>query len=197
MTLLGLIRHGPTAWNREQRNQGRSDIPLDAEGRDAVARWRLPAELAGARMIASPLVRAVETATLLAGRPPVIEPRLIEMDWGAWEGRTTADLRATLGDAMQTNEDRGLDFRPSGGESPRDVQNRLKPWLAEIAARGEPAVAVAHNGVIRAVTALAWNWNMLGKPPVKLRRAVAHLFDLDAAGHPSVRALNVPLEPPP
>lgn len=197
MTLLALIRHGPTAWNREKRNQGRTDIPLDAEGRAAVTRWRLPAELAGARVLASPLARAVETALLLAGHPPVIEPRMIEMDWGAWEGRTTEELRATLGPAMQANEDRGLDFQPPDGESPRDVQNRLKPWLAEIAARGEPTVAVAHNGVIRAVTALAWNWTMLGKPPVKLRRAVAHLFDLDATGHPSVRLLNVPLEPQP
>lgn len=195
MTLLALIRHGPTAWNREKRNQGRTDIPLDADGRATVARWRLPPELAGARVMASPLARAVETATLLAGRLPAIEPRLIEMDWGAWEGRTTEELRATLGPAMQANEDRGLDFRPDGGESPRDVQNRLQPWLAEIAARGETTIAVAHNGVIRAVTALAWDWNMLGRPPVKLRRAAAHLFDLDRAGHPTIRALNVPLEP--
>jgi len=195
MTLLALIRHGPTAWNREKRNQGRTDIPLDTDGRATVARWRLPPDLAGARLIASPLARAVETAALLAGRPPEIEARLIEMDWGAWEGRTTEELRATLGPAMQTNEDRGLDFRPDGGESPRDVQTRLRPWLAEVAARGETTVAVAHNGVIRAVTALAWNWNMLGKPPVKLRRGVAHLFDLDRSGHPAVRALNIPLEP--
>ncbi len=195
MTLLALIRHGPTAWNREKRNQGRTDIPLDTDGRATVARWRLPPDLAGARLIASPLARAVETAALLAGRPPEIEARLIEMDWGAWEGRTTEELRATLGPAMQANEDRGLDFRPDDGESPRDVQTRLRPWLAEIAARGETTVAVAHNGVIRAVTALAWNWNMLGKPPVKLRRGAAHLFDLDHAGQPTVRALNVPLEP--
>lgn len=197
MTLLVLVRHGPTAWNRDRRNQGRSDIPLDDEGRAAVARWRLPPELAGARILSSPLARAVETATLLAGRPPVIEPRLVEMHWGAWEGRTTAELRAELGPAMQANEDRGLDFRPLGGESPRDVQARLQPVLVEIAARGEPTVAVAHNGVIRAIAARAWNWNMLGKPPVKLRRAVAHLFDLDMAGNPTVRALNVPLESAP
>lgn len=197
MTLLALVRHGPTAWNRDKRNQGRTDIPLDEEGRAAVARWRLPPELAGAMILTSPLARAVETATLLGGAAPHIEPRLIEMDWGAWEGRTTADLRAELGPAMQANEERGLDFRPPGGESPRDVQTRLQPWLAEIATRGHPTVAVTHNGVIRAIAALAWNWTMLGKPPVKLGRAVAHLFDLDAAGHPRVRHLNVPLDSAP
>jgi len=194
MTLLALVRHGPTAWNRAGRSQGRTDIPLDDEGRAAVARWRLPPELTGATLVSSPLARAVETATLLAGRAPAIEPRLIEMDWGDWEGRTTAELRTTLGEAMQANEARGLDFRPAGGESPRDVQARLQPFLAAAAARGVPTLAVAHNGVIRAVAALAWSWDMRGKPPVKLRRAAAHLFDLGADGAPRVRALNQPLD---
>ena len=50
-----------------------------------------------------------------------------------------ADLRAELGPAMAENEARGLDFRPPGGESPREVQARLKPFLADLAA---PTVAV-------------------------------------------------------
>src|SRR3546814_10532072 len=58
---------------------------------------------------------------------------LVETDWGAWEGRTLAELRADLGAGMAANEARGLDFRPPGGESPRDVQDRMRPLLAELA----------------------------------------------------------------
>ena len=70
----------------------------------------------------------------LLGLDPRPEPRLVEMAWGEWEGRRLADLRAELGDAMIENEARGLDFRPPGGESPRDVQERLKPLLACLSA---------------------------------------------------------------
>ena len=78
----------------------------------------------------------METAVLL-GLNPQPEPRLIEMAWGAWEGRRLSELRAELGDLMRENEERGLDFRPPDGESPRDVQNRVRPLLAEIAASDE------------------------------------------------------------
>src|SRR3546814_16034964 len=80
---------------------------------------------------------------------------LVETDWGAWEGRTLAELRADLGAGMAANEARGLDFRPPGGESPRDVQDRLRPLLAELADAGEDVVAVSPKGVLRALYALA------------------------------------------
>lgn len=189
MTLLALIRHGPTAWNAEKRSQGRTDIPLDAAGRVAVAQWRLPPGLAGLPVYASPLSRAQETAALLCGGSTV-EPRLIEMSWGNWEGRTIAELRETHGAAMTANEDRGLDFRPDGGESPREVFARVRPWIEEQAARGEDAIAITHLGVIRVVMAIAFDWSMIGKPPVKLKRAAAHLFDI-APGTIRVRQMNV------
>ena len=59
-----------------------------------------------------------------------VEPALIETDWGHWEGRTLAELRQRHGGEMAALEARGLDFRPPGGESPRDVQARLASWLA-------------------------------------------------------------------
>jgi len=108
-----------------------------------------------------------------------IEPRLTEMDWGDWEGRTLAELRAGLGRVMAENEAAGLDFRPSGGESPRDVQARLKPLLVELAVAGRATAAITHKGVIRAVYGLAAGWDMHGKPPHRLSSAAAHLFRLD------------------
>lgn len=194
MTRLTLIRHGPTAWNAEKRAQGRSDIPLSAEGRAEVASWRAPAEIADDALYASPLRRARETAAILFDAAAQVEPRLTEMAWGAWEGRTIPELRATLGPAMAENEARGLDFTPEGGESPRQVLARVRPWIEEIAQGGRDATAVTHLGVIRVVMAAAFDWNMLGKPPVKIQPATAHQFDI-APGTITVRRMNVSLVP--
>ena len=115
------------------------------------------------------------------------------MAWGTWEGRTINELRTTLGDAMTENEARGFDFRPEGGESPRDVLDRVRPWIDEVAKQETDTVAVTHLGVIRVVMAAAFDWNMLGKPPVKIRPATAHLFDI-TPGTIRVREMNVSLQ---
>ena len=139
--------------------------------------------------LASPLIRAMETARLL-GLDPRPEPRLIEMAWGEWEGRRLKELRAELGEALATNEARGLDFRPPGGESPRDVQDRLHPLLNSLT---RATVFVTHKGVLRALYALATGWSMTEKGPDKLRDGAAHAFRLDADGRAAVEKLNIPL----
>ena len=195
MTRLALIRHGTSEWNERGLLQGHADPPLSARGAAAVAAWRLPAALADCTWVASPLLRARATARLLIGREAAIEPALIEMDWGEWEGRSLAALRAELGGALAANEARGLDFRPPGGESPREVQVRLLPWLARVAAVGSTTAAVTHKGVIRAVIGLATGWDFLGRPPVRLAAATALVFELDAAGRPqhgAALALSAP-----
>ena len=199
MTALLLIRHGPTAWNEQGMIQGRSDPPLSGQGRDTVERWHLPAAADNADWIVSPLRRARQTAEILnrkvlrggALRP---EPRLIEADWGAWEGRRLAELRAEGGTAMAENEARGLDFQPPKGESPRAVQQRLAPLLSELAGRRQTVVAVTHKGVIRALYALASGWDMREKPADKLRWSCAHCFTLSSEGALRVSELNIPLQ---
>ncbi len=195
MTVLAMIRHGNTDWNRQGLIQGHSDIGLGPEGKREVAGWRVPEDLDGHDWVASPLSRAMETARILIGRPPAIDPRLSEMSWGEWEGRTLGDLRAELGDLMEAWEARGLDFRGPGGESPRDVQDRVKPFLAERSEAGRPTVAVCHRGVVRAVYALATGWDMVDKPETRLLDNCAHYFRLEAGGHPVIDRLNVSLEP--
>ncbi len=190
---LVLIRHGETAWNQQKRLQGRADVPLTATARAALARRRLPPRFRGAAWFASPLSRAVETARLLGADRLVIEPRLIEMDFGAWEGHRLAELRAGAEREMAANEARGLDLCPPGGESPRQVQDRLRPWFAERAAEGGLSVAVSHKGVIRAVLALAYDWDMLDKPPVRLDWRAAHLFAIGPNGSIRAKDLNVEL----
>ena len=193
MTRLVLIRHAATDWNLQHRIQGRTDVPLSDEGRAATAAWTVPPPYTDARAVASPLGRAVETARLLFGREPDVEPRLIEMNWGTWEGRTLAQLRQELGEAMTKNEARGLDFRPSEGETPREVLTRVTPWLAEVARTGRTTVAVTHKGVIRAIAAAAHAWDMTGKPPVKIGMGEAYAFDLDDGGAPSAADAALPL----
>ncbi|MBL6951926.1 MAG: histidine phosphatase family protein [Alphaproteobacteria bacterium] len=193
MTLLGMIRHGRTAWNGDGRMTGRADIPLTDEGRLALAGLRPPAALDGATWHVSPLIRARQTAAILSNTELRIEERLIEMDFGAYEGRTLEELRADPNAGMVENEHRGLDFLPPGGESPRMVQQRLRPFLAELGQAGGRHIAVAHKSVIRAIFAAAYDWNMLGRPPVKLRWDQAHLFEVDRTGGLRPWRMNVPL----
>jgi broad specificity phosphatase PhoE len=190
VTLVAFIRHMPTIWNAEGRLQGQRDTPLDP---DAMPNWRLPSELAEFRFLSSPLSRARETAERL-GVVPHVDFRLTEMTWGEWEGYTLGELRLSFAGTVDELEAQGLDLRPPGGESPRDVQARVVPLLAEIAAAGAPTAAVTHKGVIRAIFALATGWNMLGKPPYRLSWSAAHLFRIDPAGHPAIERLNIPLE---
>lgn len=193
MTRLVLLRHGRTAWNAEKRLQGRQDIPLSDAGRAILAGQRLPEYLMVARCHVSPLARAQQTARLLGVVDPHTEPRLVEMHFGAYEGHTLAALRER-DPAMAANEALGLDFLPPGGESPRQVQARLRPWLEAIAAQGGQHVAITHKGVMRAVLALACDWDMTSTPPLRLNSHCMHLFTVDETGHPQIDRVNVSLE---
>ena len=195
MTLLALLRHGKTEWNESGRMQGRHDTMLTAQTRATLVALCLPPELSGFAWLTSPLRRAIDTASLLGIADAKSDPRLVEMDWGDWEGRTLAELRAGRGETMAEREAEGLDFKPPGGESPREVQARLAPLLAEIAASGQPVGAVTHKGVIRAILALATAWDMRGKAPFHLDWGAIHLFELDRDGRPAPLRLNLALLP--
>ncbi|NQV55360.1 MAG: histidine phosphatase family protein [Rhodospirillales bacterium] len=192
-TSILFIRHGVTEWNVKNLVQGSTDIPLGEEGRAEVRAWQLPPEFNDFVWMSSPLKRAIETATILSGGAPETDPRLSEMCWGTWEGRTLKDLRVELGDLMVAWEAKGLDFHGPDGESPRDVQSRIKPLFQEFAKNKRDICAVSHKGVMRAVYALAIGWDMADKPPVKMLDGCAHLFELDETGAPSVAQLNIPL----
>ncbi len=192
MTLLLALRHAPTAWNAEGRFQGRSDQPLSAEGLALAAGWRLPDQARDWPVLTSPLLRARQTA-LAMGLAATPDPALIEMDWGAWEGRTYEELAGEDATGLVANEARGLDFMPPDGESPRQVMERLTPWLAA-AGRG-PRVLVTHKGVLRALLALATGWNFQGKPPAKIRSGRALLFGLAPDGGLALLDSQVMLAP--
>jgi probable phosphoglycerate mutase len=197
MSALFLLRHGPTDWTAARRLQGRSDIPLSAGGRRLVETWQLPDRAVQGEWVSSPLARATETAEILRRRHhPAedlrVEPRLAEMSFGEWEGQTLTELRSIHGPVMAEWEGRGLDFRALGGESPRDVQDCLRPWLEELTIENKDVLAITHKGVMRALYALASGWDMRAKPPHRLADNAIHEFELDRTGL-RIATLNIPL----
>ena len=191
MVLVAMLRHGDTAWSAEGRIQGRADVALSDAGRERLRAFHLPQACAGMRVVTSPLARCVETAALIGAPHAEREPRLVEMSWGAWQGRRLAELRAELGAAMADNEARGWDFRPADGETPREVLARLASWLAVVAASECATLAVTHRGVIRAAFAAASGWDLRGKPPAKLDWSAVQLFRLAGDGALTIEALNL------
>jgi probable phosphoglycerate mutase len=173
MTRIALIRHFPTDWNAERRLQGQTDRPLTDAARAELQALALPPNWQDAAIVASPLSRASETATILArGARIRIEPRLVELSWGAWEGRTATDLLADPASGFRPTGEMGWTDRPPGGESPADAWGRVQPFLARLATAGEPAILVCHKALMRVILGVAWNWRHPdgGVPEIKRRR---------------------------
>lgn len=176
---IALLRHERTAWNRAGRIQGRTDIPLDDDGRRKLSGLSLPPDFAQFVVVSSPLQRASETARLLTGSEPVRVPALVEMDWGKWEGFRGEDLIADPGSGYRHIEEWGWDFLPPDGETPKAVWNRLGPWLDTLE---QDTLAVTHIGVMRVLLARAMGWEFSGPCPYKIKRERLYLIERDPAG---------------
>ena len=150
-----LARHGETDDNAARRFQGHRDPPLNDRGREQA---RAMGELLAARGIrelwSSPLRRARQTATIageILGMEPRLDPRLMEIDVGAWAGRLYADVAVEEPAAYAAWRAGSAEFRFPGGESLREHGERVAQVLSEIAARAaKPVLVVCHGGVIRA-----------------------------------------------
>lgn len=146
-----LVRHGDTEWTKTRRHTGSTDIPLTDSGRAQAETLR--GALAGrdfARVLTSPLQRAIETSRL-AGLDDGAERRaeLTEWDYGDYEGETTADIRKTTPDWSLWR-----DGCP-GGESAADIGARVDPVIAELRGLEADAAIVAHGHLLR-VFAARW-----------------------------------------
>ncbi|MGZ3585695.1 MAG: histidine phosphatase family protein [Candidatus Limnocylindrales bacterium] len=166
MLTLVLTRHGLTPRSVPEQHLGqRLDIGLAEAGRAEAS--ALAARLAGVRferVISSPLMRAMETARLLAsGREIEPDPRLLEMAYGAWEGLTYQQIDARDGAARRLWEADPAGLACPGGESGGDVALRIRAFLeATIEAAGSPAdtadhlvLAVAHSTTNRILLCVA------------------------------------------
>jgi len=188
---IALLRHGRTEWNAAGRVQGHIDIPLSELGYAEMAALRLP--FVFARVFASPMLRARQTAKALGLADPVLDARLMEQNWGRWEGLTRAEILSRHGaDAfVKVGSERGEAFRPGDGESTGELHARVADFLKD-AARGEgDAVAVAHLGVLRAAYTLATGWNMATPMPAELDVSKILLLSLNAGGRPTIERLNL------
>lgn len=166
---LWLVRHGLTVWNIQQRFCGHSDIPLSARGR-AQARWlarQLEHETI-ASIYTSDLARARETAEIIAGqraqRPQVhVSAAWREMDFGAWEGLTYAEIAGQCKGQPGFFSDPGQ-YSPPGGESLAQLLQRVGAGLAAIASsddwqrEGDIGI-VSHGGPLRVLLC-----SLLGMP---------------------------------
>jgi probable phosphoglycerate mutase len=173
---LYFVRHGETDWNRAQRYQGQRDIPLNALGREqAVGNGRTLADAlgekaAGIDYVSSPLQRAWETMELMRAELGLplkgyrTDDRLREIHYGHWEGELWNELPAKDPQGFAAREADKWGWRPTGGESYRDLSDRVAEWLGEVK---RDVVIAAHGGVMRVLRGLS-----LGLDP-------AEIFQLD------------------
>ncbi|WP_407567064.1 bifunctional RNase H/acid phosphatase [Polymorphospora sp. A560] len=158
-TRLVLLRHGETDYTAQRRYSGRGDIPLSERGRDQVAAAadriaRLVGDTPVAAVVTSPLSRCTATAEAVAatlgGPPVVVEPDLIEVDFGVWEGHTFAEVR----DRWPAELDRWLKsvaVAPPGGESFAAVTKRVRRVAAGLLTTypGGTVVVVSHVSPVK------------------------------------------------
>ena len=160
---LYYVRHGETDWNRAQRYQGQRDIPINATGRaQAKANGRLLVAALGDHAahldyVASPLKRASETMEILRAelgldrRAYRTDDRLMEINYGSWEGQPWADMAVRDAAGYAARQADVWNWRPQSGESYQMLAERVGAWLAEVA---DDTVVVAHGGVSRALRAI-------------------------------------------
>ena len=185
---LVAIRHGETDWSRTGRHTGRTDIPLNDEGRRAAkAIGRALSTIEFSRALSSPLERARMTCELAGFADQMeIDPDLVEWDYGEYEGLTP--------DQIQQRAPSWLIFVDGcpGGERPAEVQARVDRVIAKV--RGTPGrVAVFAHGHLLRVLAARW---------IELPLTAATRFLLDTAtlttltyyrSIPAIRCWNVPV----
>jgi probable phosphoglycerate mutase len=188
---IALLRHGPTEWNAAGRIQGQTDIPLSDAGLARMAALRLP--LTVARVYASPMLRTRQTAEALGLVAPIHDARLMEQNWGVWEGLTREEILARDGaDAfVKAGSNQGEAFRPGGGESTGELHARVASFLKDVAQDEGDAVAVAHLGVLRAAYTLATGWNMATPMPAELDVSKILVLSLGKEGAPRIDRLNL------
>lgn len=168
--LIYLLRHGETTWNREDRIQGQRDAPLTGRGVEQARRTgrtlgRLIEDDAPFKLITSPLGRARRTADLVleSVRASIHEvradARLMEMNWGRWEGLVREQIMMRDAERWRRFEADSWSVSPPDGESYGELAARAREWL-ESTDSEERLIVVAHGGFGRMLRG-----HYLGLPP--------------------------------
>ncbi len=173
-THILLIRHGETAWNREQRIQGQKDVPLSALGEEqARLLGRRLGEVPLAAAYASDSLRARRTAEIaLEGRgvPLTLSPALRERNFGSWEGLLWTEIERLFPEEARRFFEDSVRFTVAGGETWNQMQSRVFQEVERIAARhaGRTVALFTHGGPCKAAVLAA-----LGLPALQWRQWVA------------------------
>ena len=151
------LRHGETDWNAAGRLQGRLDIPLNAKGEAQAKRnGGMLAELIddapAMTYAASPMLRTRQTmqiARQALGLPAegfMVDDRLLEISFGAWEGKTWSEVESGAPQEYRARDADAFNYAVPGGESYAMVTKRVMSWLADVKT---PTVVVSHGGIMR------------------------------------------------
>ena len=166
MPVLYYVRHGETDFNSQGRLQGRRDTALNTHGRQQAAECgvllgdlfvRDHRRAQDFKYVSSPLKRARETmeivrATLgLEAHDYQVDARLIEIAYGEWEGLTLHEIETRNASVLSARERDKWDFAPPGGESYRELADRIGNWYRPLTA---DTVVAAHGGGVRALMAI-------------------------------------------
>ena len=158
MPALYLIRHGHTEYSDLGAIAGSSDVALSQAGRDAVTVAAGSLDIDSITTFhASTLTRAIDTASLLGGDTIVEDARLVELDFGDWEGKTWQQVHDDDPDHLSEWSENWVERAPPGGETFQALANRADDWLQDIKALPDDhrLVVAAHGGTIRALLCLA------------------------------------------
>lgn len=155
-TLIILVRHGQTEWNRIERFRGQADVPLNDIGQTQAKATgaRVARSWQPAAIYTSPLSRSAETANAIAGHfrlTPQIHPGLIDIDYGEWQGLTPADVLQRWPEEYDNWYFHPERAQIPGGETLAELRNRAMKTLRELveAHIGETIVLVGHTVINR------------------------------------------------
>lgn len=183
---LHFVRDG-SAVGAEGRCIGHTDLQLSANGRmecRALAHGMPDVPL---RLISSDLRRAQATALLLSSEPITTEPRLREMDFGAWDGKSWSELDLEQPVDPDDWSDHWPSIRTPGGESFEDVIARVTAWLDSLPRDSGEFLVVAHAGSIRAAAVALLGISASRAFSMALDHATVSTFELSTRGATLIR----------
>jgi len=195
MLNIYLIRHGETAWNADNnRYCGRTDIPLTEKGlkQAEILRQQL-GSVKWDGVFSSPLQSAFTTAQIASGSAVIKDDRLIEADFGLWEGKTKDEFLAENEQLWTSWMNDPAKNRAGGtGESGAEIVQRVNDFFQSLQKQHSTGnfLVAAHNGVNRLFLS-----HKLGMPLGNYRRffmenATASMFTLEPDGTFVLRHLN-------
>jgi len=153
VTSIYLVRHGQTAWNREEIFRGRTDVPLDETGlKQAELAGEYLKEVEIDAIYSSPLSRALETAEKIARFHNLkVQPLegIIDMSFGNWEGHAHQEIKKNDSETYRRWREEPHLVRLPGGESLDDVRVRSMAALEEVIRKhpGKALIIVSHRVV--------------------------------------------------